>query len=1319
VYPVHSDEDHEAAASALALELEAELRRRLAGVRLVLEAGLDDPTFERVQAVVNRLASASNGEHWLIARLPATLLVHLVGTGSRLEGGTFWPTATMKGSLDQQALAGGFERAIQQLHLERFERLADERALRFVAPILAHGGIPRYAAQQYIELLVGTLRRYGLTSAAEVAALWRSRRTALEFGLRPIRRFLVYGGEPALDYLGRSIEMARMGADDVRSAGVAELGLPPHVVEAYLAYLERSGQMRGHSRGPGAALPRPRVAIDPFDAGGPYLELPVVPPAAGRGTWSVDNGDAVLPLRSSPLETRRVPLAPAMNWSTELRLEDGSVRTTAFEALEQSPYVVFDPKTGTYVDDLRPITLGECWLLATREATIRATGPDGTDIEIRTVAVLPDPLGSWNGFSVRHLDLSGVASLTVIDPRIPGAELEGIVRVVAGATRPRLLGEPLDGVGTSDGSPVYSSAPALFVPRQPGFSDDRWVLTLTSPAGRRAIPLTELGASGRELQLDALIAGSNFGTFELVVRGPLGSDLRRRFGIVPGLAVSLPDKVLLPGEEAGRHIAVRAGTGMTIAEEDLPLRDGWAELPIPKSGDRLPIVVTRGSERLDLVVRIPRLQWAIRRVGTVPEFGSRRERVDADELIEGIAEALLLSTGLAGQNIKVSLESGAQVVQELPIGETGHPDGRWATSLAAFRDTVRSSASPHLTLAAEMYGRRVVVADVISAPKARDIAVERRSAEDGPTVSVSFSTARPIPDLVVRLWSRDRPWADPIIARVAEGAVEAVFDGVAVAVGRYRAEVAVDDPWFPARRPAASAPSTAEVEIGEPQELLHDYRARRRQGEPADLVSLAIVTGLAPPEWRPECVVDTWPALAQSFRALLADRPSDGTSERALAAVVHLMLADPRAAFEEMASPREGAEFDAREMLEWYLYAKPDLDSPPPTPDRVLRALWRSCPPLAAFVDVPQARLEDPEALARCDEFLGWRPDGPLPPVGKRPELAELSLSPPRQATIRDLLGLVPRAILTWDTYELACFEWLAACSANVPAAEQWRSAASWAKESVDELPELVPYLVARRVIKHPDYRWADGLRLSLACAAHVVAGDRLAGHASERLRQLLDIARLLVIHDLVLATALMPAGSIEALRGVNAVEQENDAPETRWRVLMDLFAHGEPITARVLYVEADGDVITETDGIKGRIKPRERGWLPDVLLTPPALGMSLEVVATGADQIQRRLELSRRRALPSPWTDPARCPATGDVVDAVVTGHATFGMFATTLSGATGLLHHSSLPELVLPDDPAERVAYLSERHPLGSLIKVRVLELDSSAERMTLTAA
>ncbi len=123
-----------------------------------------------------------------------------------------------------------------------------------------------------------------------------------------------------------------------------------------------------------------------------------------------------------------------------------------------------------------------------------------------------------------------------------------------------MLDDPLPGVATPSGSPVYSVPPPLRLPRDLGVNI-RWYAEVRQvgggAAGRRVI-----GPAG-EVDIWEGIPRPVLGAFEITVRGPLGRGLRRTVFVAEGLSVAYQPRVR---QLTGAGLA--AGAARVTAEAD-------------------------------------------------------------------------------------------------------------------------------------------------------------------------------------------------------------------------------------------------------------------------------------------------------------------------------------------------------------------------------------------------------------------------------------------------------------------------------------------------------------------------------------------------------------------------------------------------------------------------------------------------------------------------------------------------------------------------------------------------------------------------------
>ena len=153
--------------------------------------------------------------------------------------------------------------------------------------------------------------------------------------------------------------------------------------------------------------------------------------------------------------------------------------------------------------------------------------------------------------------------------------------------------------------------------------------------------------------------------------------------------------------------------------------------------------------------------------------------------------------------------------------------------------------------------------------------------------------------------------------------------------------------------------------------------------------------------------------------------------------------------------------------------------------------------------------------------------------------------------------------------------------------------------------------------------------------------------------------------------------------------------------------------TARVLRATPAGLVVKLPDGREGLVREREiawdatarRGWRERYVT-----GDWVEVIQLPKDN-RERLEFSIRLAQDDPWLDIEEKYITGALVNGVVTGITSFGIFVELEPGVTGLVHISRFPAWV-SDTP-------SDHFWPGDWVKVVVGEVNADSREMALHLA
>lgn len=660
---------------ASAADLEAEVRSRLRGHRLVCEVDWEPDVLQAIRPAIytDWLAEVSGtmgyGQH------PALLVLYLALTGREAYNGEFWPHTIMRaeGRLDAGRY---FEAALRRLNLESFPQFEADRALRFVAPILAHGGIPQTYVQPFLrDVMLPAMARSEGGAAADYIARWRHRRPA---GMpQPVRRFLLYGGETATDFLDRCLDLPRIGQDALRSEP-AVAGLPRNVVDAFVA-------LPAQAIAPVMRVPPPSVRINVWSRRGPEMVLPAVGrDLAADLVWTVDYGSGRRREGALPHRETVVPLSPADGWEATAKTGGHTLRHT-FECFAESPIVCFDGE-GRYVPDTGSLRADQIWALMPAGVSLARSGGDGVQYALNATDEAERPVGPWAGYSLERFDLAGVELLLVcragaVESRVP------VYRPGAGA---EVVGVPVADVRSTDDLAVYDAMPSLSLPPWGTWSvglvgeDDAGVWTVTPRNDARET---------LELRTEHL----PFGRYEIIARAPrLGRDLRAAFVVIPGLHLDVPEEPLSTGEH---EATVTAQAGPAIGLAGKPPGDP-VRLTVPAETGTEDLWAWRGHRKSSLLVQIRVLRWGFRQADGSLDLGRLPLALDPDRV--GLEDVALVMTGRPGRGVRFHLEGNGE-----PLADQARPiyaDGQSTFPLMMLRETIREHRDRHLVLGLETGG---------------------------------------------------------------------------------------------------------------------------------------------------------------------------------------------------------------------------------------------------------------------------------------------------------------------------------------------------------------------------------------------------------------------------------------------------------------------------------------------------------------------------------------------------------------------------------------------------------------------------------------
>lgn len=1093
------------------------MRDRLRGVRLVSEIGITATDRRRLSALMMlHTRGRSSPAPLMASRWPGIYVTYLVAVAiEHGRGGELWPH-TVKAFREDTSTAGeSFIKALGGLGLPTFDDLVEqEQAFKYVGRVLAHAGLPASSAEAFLAFLARCMRRDGVRSAADLLATWRTERLALEGLPAPARRFLLYGGRTAEDLLGRCIEAVSDAARTGRVASAEQSGLPSHLAEALQAVPH---QDLTRSRRAPTGVPRPTIALDPFDNLGLVAVLPPVAHDRLGARWRVWDGEREHETAASSIDAARIRLKPAPAWTVEFLDEQGSCRAWSFEGLERTGALIVDPesyllsRTPTVIeDDQAWIVHPSAWQLQTTEGALRE------------LAEMPPIPGTWSAYAVTHADLTGVSAVSLVSPADPAAG--GRIRVYPGGQRPRLLGTVVEGVRTEQGHPVFSAPPAVCVPQLDGVPSDRWHFRLRRIGGADTTFIDPDGVEEGQVGL-ASRTGGDVGLFRLAVRGPLGADILATFAVVPGLEIERPTRTVFP-EDAHAAVRMSADPGIAVSE----LGQGEAlDIPIPVGVRSLAVTAASEREKLELRVDVPTLLWTLvhdTKPATPPS--AQRIRVGAEEFDDELADSVVVRVGRPNVPLALSLRDGQTTLTEELTALSAGAEGRWSFDLSPLATTIRRHADVAPRIWLRVGTREACIADVIPQLELTGLRAQSRVTDAFTHVLVSFEQSRQPRHRVVRLWSMDRPWDRPISEEVAEGTTCVEISGWdRIAPGRYLVEVALDDGWIAPRRPAPNAPHTAVCRVGDrttaegrldrldPSDPLHALelimRDREVEGDltGSDAYAAAHAAGVCL-----MCEIESLP-------------PDRGPHHR-FARCAAFVFGQAELAVKALADITSEDVFTPEVVLRTQLGLVRLLDDVCVDDDEVLRRAWRSLPVLAATLDRASSEL----ARQRRERFLYADAQLGVPPGGGRVDQRMAGSTVTELHAIRQLLALVPDAALDAASTQLACFEWLSVevdeeVDSTVARPSTWLDRFGHLTEQIDDDWPAVEHVRGRARVAGT-IEWADFTQALLAAATHLVMADGNRPGAAMALSAAASFAPRLIVHDVLLATTLLSSSTPE-----------------------------------------------------------------------------------------------------------------------------------------------------------------------------------------------
>lgn len=1088
-----------------ARRLELDLRDRLRGRRMVSEIGLDAKLLTEVEDALADVIHPGSDPLDVAASFPALISVYLVAHGIyRYRAGSYWNDFGIPSI--GQPYGKAFESAVRRLDLESFDDMVSgDQALPFVSPILAHGGIPGYCLDDFFELVAHGMRQ-GASNATSLMTTWRTRRSAFANIDKPVRRFLMFGGDLSRDFLDRCIDLIREWSRSGVVLPPAEVGLPAYVVTGFrkLTTTGRLDRTSIHSRGGRLGVRRPSLVCDPWEISGPCIKLARFAGADSSSVWTVVNAAGIYRERASSTSDALLPVGPARQWAIQLHVGRELVSDTIIEGIDEMPALLFDSTTGDQVAPGMGLSRADVVVLRPGDKTVRVIGGGGAR-PATVLESLPEPTGPWSGYVLERIDLADCSAVEI------GNDVTQRRISVRSVERPALDGRVLEGSTGADGSPVYTADVSIRLPQ----SAVPWTVRVAVDGTVHEVEPADCGLP----RLGGVLPVDRAALVRVLVRGVIGSDLRTQFTWIPGLDVTRPDRLALPGEPAP---SIQLSCPDVAPVEHEP--GAVITVRAPMDGDSIDLTFPGSITPIGVRIHVPRLMWGTVNAGMCT-MGVARVQLSTLDFAGSEVPGLAVTTGERDTPVSVVLSCNGRQLQRSDKALASGARGQCRFDLARFADTVsRLDDRAEISLLVGQSERPVGVGVITPEFDVSQIEVNSTLEPDRLVLDVSFNQPRPVRHRVVRLWSLARVWDDPVVSRIPDdaGSDTDVTLAPPPPPGPYLVEIAVDDGWTTVTQPDPDGPSVTHHYVGDEAMVATDL-VERSTDDPRVLVESIMVLGRpVRPIMHGEVVGLVLPAL-MSWADLTNRRhlaPRQERSAEALLRILHGGREHLAPAVEDLAAADEVEPTDLLRLAVEFGPAVPhDGRALPPE----IASVWQLEPALGAMLELGKPL---PDGPGHARDYLGWGVGDSIDDldVGEWLNQQWLGMRLTQLEGIRAALQfeVLPRT-LTKDALGEATLEWLGNDKRQGGGvAERWRSEhRGVTRFELPTSPAIRAHLSARSVPKGTE-AWGLLPQLTLAAALHICARTDGAGAGRRALLAATRFAPLQVRRDLILARVLV-----------------------------------------------------------------------------------------------------------------------------------------------------------------------------------------------------
>lgn len=779
-------------------DAEHEWRTRLQPVNLVIESDflgedireLQSRYGSRTQQLVNKGFSRKE----MIKKYPAVTLMILVGHALlAYDHGAYWDSFWEELDLprDQEfenALRSNIDAMLRKFSLARIPDVQKDRSRKYVMLLAMHAGIPVYCLGDLLRMLSEHIVNGRAPSGAAVIE-WlhepgkEHRAGSLDV---PVRNFLMYGAEFAVDILDRIIEFIEATTADPTLLDIeldsSTTGLPTVLVEELVIQL-RDKPIRVTSRSSAVgAKNRPRIAYSVRDDE-IVVRLPY-PKAGVESPWRVSfDGEVrdVYCLRSwggSEAATQVSVPGPAQELvlTHEASGESSVLRLVA----KGDPLLTFGDK-GQWIPHHDGL-LDVAWVVYPQIYTL-IDAVSGEAVKERDEG---NPTG-WPGWRSAFVELGDIGALQLEH----FGERIGTPRLVRKEIRPRFeLGTPLRGICTSEGRSVYPERPWVMLPPSLDKATPHWQVRVRRVGDVEWAIAEDWQSEQEETCVDPFDDASEpqLGLFEVDVAGPLGSNARCVVFLAEGLSVEYDTDLRIPQGEGLTLCTAEIDAGGLQLSDSASIEFG--EKVIEKKFD----IGNDEGAAASLLIRPP---YVAMRTGEIGKPAPWRTTADVCTPTMVTKDRFIAVRAPGVDQVWFSYVSTSGEIVQVESNPRRRQDDVYESVLQKFTDSVAGQQTGRFIATLQSEGARHDVPILAVRPQDLASSVELHSG------ALHFMDLADVAELAAYVWCTSAPWRAPVAVHL-DGNVAQLSNDL-VNAGELRCQLFVDDPWVLLDPPATPA----------------------------------------------------------------------------------------------------------------------------------------------------------------------------------------------------------------------------------------------------------------------------------------------------------------------------------------------------------------------------------------------------------------------------------------------------------------------------------------------------------------------------------